>query len=169
MGRLTPKQIIDHINLLSNPEQIDTLTLLARQMNVEVFLLMLAELPADEQERFAEGVAARLGRLARQMNQAEKRAHLQKTFEGAAGPDIPPELILEYLHDMAEAEVNARRNRQPSAATITKNVAMCDAKARRQSLAQIAKRHRVSKQHVSIVLKEEARWRKLAKKGQPTC
>jgi len=165
MSTLTPKQIIDHFNRLSPADKSEFIKLLARQSLAEDVLSMWGELPATEQERFNEAVIAHLGQLDQQLEKAQYRAHLQKVFDAGTGKDIPKEIVFEYLHDHAEEQVNSRRNRQPDPETIAKNVAMCDAKLRnpKLTLGQISQQFHVTRQHVSAVLKEEERWRRLAK------
>lgn len=68
---------------------------------------------------------------------------------------------------VTQLEVNAinlaiaKRNRRSDPATVQRNIAICDEKKKNPSLTcgQLAKTHDISRQAVSEILKDEAKWR----------
>jgi hypothetical protein len=60
------------------------------------------------------------------------------------------------------AAYDSRRNRKPAAATVKRNVTICDLHHGGWSFGQLAKKYQITKQVIGRIVKDEAKWRCLA-------
>lgn len=172
--RVTPQSVFELFKSLDNDAQRAFVRLLSHFISVEGFFDMLAQLDPLEQKKFTDMVSDEL--LAHLLPYFARTAiDLVKQSPDANVDELVPLLIAreaerQKLHDeelskLAEAKLKGQRDRKSDPGVIRRNVEICDLKranAKLWSHRRLGKKYELSPQAISLILKEEAKWRQMA-------
>lgn len=174
MERVTPKALFDWYVSLPDESQKDFLRLLAQASTADVPLFMTAHLSDPEAVRFGDIIFAHaIDRLMPFL--LSKAVELAQDNPGADDKELV-RLLKESAEDFARdfaskaaemerVKLKAERDRKSSPETIRRNVEICDLRkqdAKKWSYRRLARQFKMTPQAIGLVLKDEAKWRRLA-------
>jgi hypothetical protein len=169
-GPITPQALLDLYNLLPDTDRQEFLRLLGSQSTAKVPLLLVKQMPPEEQARYASSIHKAFWQtlLPVFLREAARLAREQSSLTDAQLQGLCLEACAEYGRQqsrLARAEVKARRDRKSDARTVKRNLEICDLHRRDPgtwSLKKLAGKYKVSREAVVKVLRREGHWRRLA-------
>lgn len=181
MEMVTPQALCDLYSMLSHQDQLDFLKRLGRISTAEDAFNLICEFSQTERFRMSQilfnhtmssffpTLLQRARRLAREApdisdDDFDKRLgeEVKQTLEGI-GRDIA---------ELERAELKEKRDRKSDPETIHRNVKICDLRKqdrKKWSLSRLAKNFDMTTRAITKILSEEAKWRRLGAKQEPTC
>jgi hypothetical protein len=174
MSDVTPGAVIEQFNRLSGEGQGEFLRLFGKQCLAEHVWRLLNELTQQEQWRFhetliVEGIVGQVFPL-----MLKHAVTVVREMPSASDDELCNEInervkrITEAyereIADLTRVKIKEQRDRRSDEETVRRNVEMCDLrlKDRKQwSLKRLAKKYGISIRAVTLVLQQEAKWRRL--------
>lgn len=177
MERPTPQAIFDLYVLLSNNDKVAFQNLLARISTAESIFLLAKELPITELGRFSDMMFQEitwhlfpiLEREARRLAR-EKPELSEEEFDKEFHERIKQSTEL-YNREVAElegAKLKEQRDRKSDPEIVHRNVEICDHRRqdrKRWSIGKLAKTYDLSHRAITLILRDEEKWRRLAQKN----
>jgi hypothetical protein len=160
--RVAPASLFNAYGQLTHEKQIEFINILASRSTVEDLVAFIDYLPSEEYEEFV--FIIRLKILAHidgyhiQNSDMKWLDRLVKDLHKRYAGEF------EELSAKRMDEYKSKRNRKSSHKTIRRNVEICDLRKqnrRKWSLSQLAKHFKRSQRTITLVIREEAKWRNL--------
>ena len=174
---VSPRALADLYGLMDNEQKIACLRLIANMSTADALFVMMNELPLTEQARFSDMISeTMIGQLlpvllrlaievAGEMPSASNEEQYNEINERAQ------RILREYecrIGELREAQLKASRDRKSDPETVKRNVEICDLRLKDRkywSLGRLGRKYDISKRMVTLILGEEAKWRRLAQQG----
>lgn len=176
--RASPQSVFDLFKSLDNDAQRAFIRILAHHLSVEAFFDMLAQLDPLEQKKFSDMVGETLMPLLLPQF-AREAIDLVKELPETGRDELVPILSsrvaqIQKLYDselgkLAEATLKQKRDRKSDPETVRRNVEICNLRKhdrKKWTLGKLASRFQVTRRAISLVLVDEAKWRRLAGEEQ---
>ncbi len=172
--RVTSQAVFDLFKSLDNDSQREFVRTLAQLVGAEVIYFMLGQLPPLEQERFTHMLGGTLmvdllplfvQEATRMIRECPQKAAAEMEEEMLKKVGRYLETYRQKIGELEQGKLKEKRDRKSDPEIVKRNVEICDLKranAEHWSHRRLGKKYDLSPQAISLILKDEAKWRQMA-------